>query len=421
MAVTKRKLSYYNEKGIDELKDLPNAYIPAFQSNVNNFKIPPKSFFDTFLTKEEITKIPNVEITSPNGTIDVQSSTDVQTNTKTFTIDVNKGAVPYAISKGSITFTAGSYYTVGTVSIDNIKSSGIEYANNKDGWVLKKDHVYVIAYNIIASTQGPSNEAIGGRIWLDGFIESDQVWKFVLDSSYVHDESLTGTAIVCINQDGEVHLNMRYDSNSLSSIPFAYINKVEIADITSIVSQGGGSGTTYSAGDAIDLTNDTISVKYGKGLELNSDNELQVKEPSFPAVVKTYHSGTSTKYTWKYTGVSSNYSKAAVTVTGLEPNKLHTVEFSMLYDQNYAGSYYMYVFASASESNMGVPTGYSRTSTKLADISDGMTRRLINCSWTLNSSANGEIFVNIVGNANPDNTTNTVSLNNVNYTVTRLK
>ena len=223
------------------------------------------------------TEVPNVEITSPNGTIDVQSSTDVQTNTKTFTIDVNKGAVPYAISNGSITFTPGSSSTDGKVSLSNIKSSGIEYAHNKDGWVLKKDHVYVIAYNIIASTQSPSNELVGGRIWLDGFIESDQVWKFVLDSSYTHDESLTGTAIVCTNKDGEVHLNMRYDSNSLSSIPLASVNKVEIADITSIVGQGGGSGTTYSAGYAIDLTNDTISVKYGKGLEITTDNKLQLK------------------------------------------------------------------------------------------------------------------------------------------------
>lgn len=36
-------------------------------------------------------------------------------------------------------------------------------------------------------------------------------------------------------------------------------------------------GTTYSAGDAIDLTNDTISVKYGKGLEITTDNKLQLK------------------------------------------------------------------------------------------------------------------------------------------------
>lgn len=52
---------------------------------------------------------------------------------------------------------------------------------------------------------------------------------------------------------------------------------------------------------------------------------------------------------------------------------------------------------------------------------DGMTPRLINCSWTLNSSANGEIFINIVGNADSDNVTNRVTLNLVNYTVTRLK
>ena len=34
-------------------------------------------------------QVPNVEITSPNSSINIQSSTDVQTNTKTFSIDVN--------------------------------------------------------------------------------------------------------------------------------------------------------------------------------------------------------------------------------------------------------------------------------------------------------------------------------------------
>lgn len=32
---------------------------------------------------------------------------------------------------------------------------------------------------------------------------------------------------------------------------------------------------TYSEGDAIDLTNNVVSVKYSKGLEVNSNNELQ--------------------------------------------------------------------------------------------------------------------------------------------------
>lgn len=36
-------------------------------------------------------------------------------------------------------------------------------------------------------------------------------------------------------------------------------------------------GARYTAGDAIDLKNDTISVKYGKGLEITTDNKLQLK------------------------------------------------------------------------------------------------------------------------------------------------
>ena len=43
------------------------------------------------------------------------------------------------------------------------------------------------------------------------------------------------------------------------------------------IAGGGGGGTTYTAGDAIDITDNAISVKYSKGLELNIDNQLEVK------------------------------------------------------------------------------------------------------------------------------------------------
>lgn len=145
------------------------------------------------------------------------------------------------------------------------------------------------------------------------------------------------------------------------------------------------------------------------------------KEQLYPAVVKTYHRGTDVDYTWQYTGISSNYSKAAITIAGLEPNKLHTVEFDMHYSQNYAASAQMYVFASASETNNSVPFGYSRISTLLGAPIDSKYPRLINCSWTLNSSSNGEIFINIVGDADAENRTNKVTVHDVNYTVTRLK
>jgi hypothetical protein len=145
----------------------------------------------------------------------------------------------YAIANGSITFTPGQYYTDGLVTLSNIRSNGVEYAYNNDGWVLKKDHVYVIAYNIVASIGYPESTHIGGRVFLDGFQETDQVWKFALDASAAHDESLVGSAIVCPQNNGEVHLNIRYDSNQLEHIPPAYVNKAEIVDVTAVVSGGG--------------------------------------------------------------------------------------------------------------------------------------------------------------------------------------
>ena len=52
-----------------------------------------------------------------------------------------------------------------------------------------------------------------------------------------------------------------------------YVSVLE--ETTGIVQSG--SGSTYAAGDAIDLANDAISVKYGNGLGLNASNELEVK------------------------------------------------------------------------------------------------------------------------------------------------
>ena len=47
--------------------------------------------------------------------------------------------------------------------------------------------------------------------------------------------------------------------------------------INKSINGGGGGGTAYTAGDAIDITDNAISVKYSKGLEVNGNNELQVK------------------------------------------------------------------------------------------------------------------------------------------------
>ena len=164
----------------------------------------------------------------------------------------------YAIANGSVVFTPGQYYTDGAVTLSNIRSNEIEYAYNHDGWVLERDHTYVIAFNIVASVGYAEPGNITGRVWLDGFQETDQVWKFSLDTSATHDESLVGSAIVCTRSTGEVHLNIRFDSNQLAHIPSASVNKAEIVDVTARVS--GSGATTYSAGSGLNLTGTTFSV-----------------------------------------------------------------------------------------------------------------------------------------------------------------
>lgn len=164
----------------------------------------------------------------------------------------------YSIARGSVVFTPGQYYTDGAVTLSNIRSSGISYAYNHDGWVLEQDHTYVIAFNIVASVGYAEPGNITGRVWLDGYQETDQVWKFSLDTSATHDESLVGSAIVCPQSTGEVHLNIRFDSNQLAHIPSASVNKAEVADVTARVN--GGASTAYSAGTGLNLTGTTFSV-----------------------------------------------------------------------------------------------------------------------------------------------------------------
>lgn len=171
--------------------------------------------------------------------------------------DLSDGS-SYSIANGSVVFTPGQYYTDGVVTLSNIRSNGIDYAYNHDGWVLEQDHTYVIAFNITAFVGYPESGNITGRIWLDGFQETDQVWKFSLDTSASHDESLVGSAIVCPQSTGEVHLNIRFDSNQLAHIPSASVNKAEIVDVTARVS--GAGAATYSAGAGLNLTGTTFSV-----------------------------------------------------------------------------------------------------------------------------------------------------------------
>lgn len=223
---------------------------------------------DTSVLQPKLTAGSNISISANNeisatGTLPASTSADegkfllVDANGLPEWSDLSDGS-SYSIARGSVVFTPGQYYTDGAVTLSNIRSNGVDYAYNHDGWVLERDHTYVIAFNIVASVGYAEPGNVTGRIWLDGFQETDQVWKFSLDTSVSHDESLVGSAIVCPQSTGEVHLNIRYDSPALAHIPSASVNKAEIVDVTARVS--GSGATTYSAGTGLNLTGTTFSV-----------------------------------------------------------------------------------------------------------------------------------------------------------------
>lgn len=106
------------------------------------------------------TEVPNVDITSPNGTIDVQSSTDVQTNTKIFSIDVNTpvyhdntisgaGTVdnPLSISSSinglqeqiNQKLNVSDYVAPVQSDWNQQDSTSLSYINNKPNLALKED------------------------------------------------------------------------------------------------------------------------------------------------------------------------------------------------------------------------------------------------------------------------------------------
>lgn len=117
---------------------------------------------------------------------------------------------------------------------------------------------------------------------------------------------------------------------------------------------------------------------------------------------------------WTYSGTSSNLSKAAIVIENLTPNKMHRINLSVVYRQNFpTGS----VFAASQENNLAVPAGYGRIAVRLGVYDAEYTSYILNTTWDLLSSNDGKLFINIVGNADPSNPRNKVFIETCHYQV----
>ena len=205
-------------------------------------------------------EVPNVEITSEDKSIQVTETTDVQTNTKKFDLSLNvEDQLEYGQFRATnVTSNAQLTKINGNLELNNYTIK------------LKKGNSY--------------HFTVRGSYVANGAVNTYNTIHYIEYSSFTP---------IQVNVDNTItdaqFFEISYDVYKLSSdknynVAFASIDGgkvselfVEVHNLNGVSVNGQGGGTTYSAGNAIDLTNDTISVKYGKGLEITTDNKLQLK------------------------------------------------------------------------------------------------------------------------------------------------
>lgn len=206
-------------------------------------------------------EVPNVEITSEDKSIKVTETTDVQTNTKKFDLSINvNDPLEYGQFRATnVTSDAQLNKVNGNLELNNysikLKKGNSYHFTVRGSYVATNatntsNTIHYIEY----SSFTPIQVNVDNTITDAQFFEiSYDVYKLSSDKNY----------------------NVAFSSMSDGKVSELWV-EVHNLNGVSVNGQGGG-GTTYSAGDAIDLTNDTISVKYGKGLEITTDNKLQLK------------------------------------------------------------------------------------------------------------------------------------------------
>lgn len=219
-------------------------------------------------------EVPNVEITSPNGTIDVQSSTDVQTNTKTFTIDVNSQDVKYWKGK-TANFTLNTGHS-GQDLHSILSGSGNLTPNNLSAGL------YLVTASFDVCPSNVTNELLQfsyifsqdrGIFEIDCSIPEDSLSnKF----SYEHVEISNIISIQAGYPSPTLYFGLNFPTTTSNTLNFT-CNNFAIFKLDNYIIAGGSGGGSYTAGDGINITSDTISVDAGKGLGFDSDHKLEVK------------------------------------------------------------------------------------------------------------------------------------------------
>ena len=254
-------------------------------------------------------EVPTVEITSPNGTLSVASSIDVETNTKTFAIDVKNGDPVWHYWTGNNAWTQ-----IATKSWTQINRPAIGAGSNPHPWnpdmkrgvYDAKAHFTVTFHNYNNSKTVPNQIIqVGFRAKFVGkndptAIRYEDLGAWTYDPSLYTTESYqynfaqeslrqnhdTSKIINVANYWGDTDFNVYFEAALLNTdgsqdvppidtVLFAEITYFGYHEVKGAVQSTSDGGREYSEGSGIDITDDTISVKAGEGLTF-VENKLTV-------------------------------------------------------------------------------------------------------------------------------------------------
>lgn len=250
-------------------------------------------------------EVPTVEITSPNGTLNVASSIDVETNTKTFEIDVKNGDPVWHYWTGNNAWTQ-----IATKSWTQINRPAIGAGSNPHPWnpdmkrgvYDAKAHFTVTFHNYNNSKTVPNQiiqvgfrakfvgkndptairyEDLGAWTY-DPSLYTTEAYQYNFAQESLRQNHDTSKIINVANYWGDTDFNVYFEARllntdgsqdvpSIDTVLFAEITYFGYHEVKGAVQAAGGGGREYYEGSGIDITDDTISVNAGEGLTFVED------------------------------------------------------------------------------------------------------------------------------------------------------
>lgn len=208
----------------------------------------------------------NITITSEDGTVTVNNdgngNFDLSIKDTVDRIETLEQAVSGLSANSSVGYAIAHADTVnldGTFNLVNDAITGVDYSTNMDGFRLKPGHVYQFNFNALFEN-GEYDRNCSGKLYLEGPNTIAQEWKFDLDDSYYHSQSINGSTVLVTPNDlnyYDVKLKLAWDVDYPNK-PNVDLNKISIVDITTILSTTvSGVGGNYTGGDGIFINDET--------------------------------------------------------------------------------------------------------------------------------------------------------------------